>query len=118
MQYTSILDHMSGSSTSWPIGSLADDLPTSDDVALPCQDVSRADLFFAEQSAQVEAAKALCQECPIRAQCLQGATSRGEPWGVWGGEVFVEGTIVARKRGRGRPRKDDPHAPARANPAA
>ncbi|OZB46955.1 MAG: transcription factor WhiB, partial [Cellulomonas sp. 14-74-6] len=29
-----------------------------------------------------------------------------EPWGVWGGEVFVAGQVVAVKRGRGRPRKE------------
>jgi WhiB family transcriptional regulator, redox-sensing transcriptional regulator len=28
------------------------------------------------------------------------------PWGVWGGELFVAGRVVRRKRPRGRPRKD------------
>jgi WhiB family redox-sensing transcriptional regulator len=32
---------------------------------------------------------------------------RGEPWGVWGGEIFERGAVVARKRPRGRPRKDE-----------
>ncbi|CAM5326708.1 WhiB family transcriptional regulator [Streptomyces tanashiensis] len=31
---------------------------------------------------------------------------RREPWGVWGGELFVQGVVVARKRPRGRPRKN------------
>ena len=43
--------------------------------------------------------------CPVRIECLAGALNRGEPWGVWGGELFVHGTVVARKRPRGRPRK-------------
>jgi hypothetical protein len=30
-----------------------------------------------------------------------------EPWGVWGGELFLRGQIVPRKRPRGRPRKHD-----------
>jgi WhiB family transcriptional regulator, redox-sensing transcriptional regulator len=30
-----------------------------------------------------------------------------EPWGVWGGEIFERGTVVPRKRPRGRPRKED-----------
>lgn len=64
------------------------------------------DLFFAEAPADVEAAKALCGDCPVRAQCLAGALSRREPWGVWGGELLVAGAVVARKRPRGRPRKD------------
>ena len=118
MQYTSILDHTSGSSTSWPLDTLP--LPVDADLTLPCQNLDTADLWFAERTDQVEQAKTLCTTCPIKAECLAGAMSRREPWGVWGGEVFVDGTIVARKRGRGRPRKDDPAAPSRdrANPAA
>ena len=71
--------------------------------ALPCQLDNR--LFFAEQARDIDQAKALCSDCPIRMACLMGAIERREPWGVWGGEVFVEGVIVAHKRGRGRPRK-------------
>lgn len=71
--------------------------------ALPCQLSSQ--LFFAERETDVERAKALCAGCPIRTACLVGAMERQEPWGVWGGEVFVDGVVVSRKRGRGRPRK-------------
>lgn len=49
----------------------------------------------------------MCTDCPVREACLQGALERKEPWGVWGGELFVQGVIVARKRPRGRPRKVD-----------
>lgn len=83
-------------------------LPTPRPV-LPCQVSS--ELFFAERAADVDAAKALCAGCPIRTACLLGAIERREPWGVWGGEVFVEGAIVAQKRGRGRPRKHPIGAP-------
>jgi WhiB family redox-sensing transcriptional regulator len=31
------------------------------------------------------------------------AVERQEPYGVWGGEIFVEGVPVAEKRRRGRP---------------
>jgi WhiB family redox-sensing transcriptional regulator len=72
---------------------------------LPCTD--DPELFFAEAPADVEAAKALCQGCRIRAACLEGALERREPWGVWGGELLLRGTIVPRKRPRGRPRKED-----------
>jgi len=71
----------------------------------PCQVERSADLWFAEHTADVERAKALCGPCPIRQACLAGALERAEPWGVWGGEVFVDGVVVASKRGRGRPRK-------------
>ncbi len=72
---------------------------------LPC--AGDPELFFAEAPADVEAAKALCQGCKIRAACLQGALERREPWGVWGGELLLRGTVVPRKRPRGRPRKED-----------
>jgi WhiB family redox-sensing transcriptional regulator len=73
---------------------------------LPCQ-VQNADLWFAETPAELELAKALCDVCPARRACLSGALERREPWGVWGGEIFDHGAIVARKRPRGRPRKAD-----------
>jgi WhiB family redox-sensing transcriptional regulator len=72
---------------------------------LPC--AGDPDLFFAESPDDVELAKSLCSDCPVRARCLTGAIERREPWGVWGGELFIRGEIVARKRGRGRPRKSD-----------
>ena len=72
---------------------------------LPCTD--DPDLFFAESPADVEYAKVLCRECPARIACLAGALERREPWGVWGGELFLRGEIVPRKRPRGRPRKDE-----------
>ncbi len=72
---------------------------------LPCSD--EPDLFFAESPEDVEAAKALCGDCPARLACLAGAMERREPWGVWGGELFLRGEIVPRKRPRGRPRKTE-----------
>jgi WhiB family transcriptional regulator, redox-sensing transcriptional regulator len=71
---------------------------------LPCR-VNDPELFFAESPADVELAKALCRSCPVRAECLAGAIDRHEPWGVWGGELLVQGVVVPRKRPRGRPRK-------------
>ena len=55
----------------------------------------------------VELAKALCKDCPVRALCLDGALERREPWGVWGGELFLQGVVIPRKRPRGRPRKNE-----------
>jgi WhiB family redox-sensing transcriptional regulator len=74
-------------------------------LALPC--AGDPDLFFAESPDDVELAKSLCSDCPVRPACLAGAMQRREPWGVWGGELFIRGEIVPRKRGRGRPRKND-----------
>jgi WhiB family redox-sensing transcriptional regulator len=79
---------------------------------LPCR-LNDPELFFAESPVDVETAKALCVGCPIRTDCLAGALDRREPWGVWGGELFIAGVVVARKRPRGRPRKNpvEPVAP-------
>jgi WhiB family redox-sensing transcriptional regulator len=86
--------------------SLVDRLDESDEVMLPCRSFD-PDLFFAETPADVEYAKTICADCPVRAACLAGALERREPWGVWGGELFIAGVVVPRKRPRGRPRKDE-----------
>jgi len=70
---------------------------------LPCR--SDPELFFAERPEDVRLAKALCGPCPLRRACLAGALQRGEPCGVWGGELFLRGAVIAEKRARGRPRK-------------
>jgi len=76
----------------------------SENLDLPCR--KEPELFFAESPQDVELAKSLCAECPIRRACLAGALERREPWGVWGGELFIRGVVVPRKRPRGRPRKN------------
>jgi WhiB family redox-sensing transcriptional regulator len=73
---------------------------------LPCRRFD-PDLWFAESPAELELAKSLCGDCPVRIECLAGAVERAEPWGVWGGEIFERGAVVPRKRPRGRPRKED-----------
>ena len=72
--------------------------------AVPCR--SEPQLFFAENPQDVWRAKRLCVGCPVRSACLAGALRRSEPWGVWGGDLFDRGVIIASKRSRGRPRKD------------
>jgi WhiB family transcriptional regulator, redox-sensing transcriptional regulator len=72
---------------------------------LPCRSVD-PDLFFAESPTDVERAKSVCGPCVARPACLSAALDRQEPWGVWGGELIVAGDVQARKRPRGRPRKE------------
>ncbi|WP_149204331.1 WhiB family transcriptional regulator [Actinotalea subterranea] len=117
MRLTTLLDTLNqGGSGPWPVPSTTPTPPSDDDTfdqlvatLIPCREYD-SELWFAERSADVELAKSLCQQCPIREGCLAGALAREEPWGVWGGEVFVGGVVVARKRGRGRPRKDESSA--------
>ncbi|MDO8108304.1 WhiB family transcriptional regulator [Isoptericola sp. b441] len=108
MRLTTLLDTLNnGGNGPWPpeASTLTDpefDLVISS--LIPCRQ-NDAELWFAERESEVEQAKALCRACPVREGCLAGAVDRREPWGVWGGEVFVDGVVVPRKRGRGRPRK-------------
>lgn len=61
--------------------------------------------FFSEDLGEIAAAKRLCGECPVLAECLEGAIARREPWGVWGGQLFMGGKVLLNKRRRGRPSK-------------
>jgi WhiB family transcriptional regulator, redox-sensing transcriptional regulator len=79
-------------------------VPRQTQRALPCH-LGDPDLWFADTPTDLERAKALCESCPVRRQCLAAALQRAEPWGVWGGEIIERGSIVSHKRPRGRPRK-------------
>jgi WhiB family redox-sensing transcriptional regulator len=88
----------------WPDVTVGGQDTTGLNLVLPCTE--EPELFFAESPQDVEQAKVMCRECRARLACLAGALERGEPWGVWGGELLMRGEIVPRKRPRGRPRKD------------
>jgi len=62
-------------------------------------------VFFSEELQDIARAKTICSECPVMLTCLEGAIARREPWGVWGGQLFLNGKILATKRRRGRPPK-------------
>ena len=100
----SVLDREAASQLT--LGQLHDEAEKVDEDRLPCR-VRNPELWFAESPSDVEFAKALCQECPVRSLCLDGALERREPWGVWGGELFLQGVVIPRKRPRGRPRKNE-----------
>ncbi|MBD8060314.1 WhiB family transcriptional regulator [Cellulomonas sp. JH27-2] len=111
MRLTTLLDTDRTGSGAWPTAAAVtttDENSRFDQLVadfIPCRS-NDPELWFAEQTSQVEQAKALCRECPLVEGCLAGAIERAEPWGVWGGQVFIGGVVVATKRGRGRPRKD------------
>jgi WhiB family redox-sensing transcriptional regulator len=65
-----------------------------------------AELFFSEELQDIARAKHICATCPALIPCLEGALERREPWGVWGGQLFLNGKILASKRRRGRPPKN------------
>ena len=67
-----------------------------------------ASLFFSENLSEIARAKAICSNCDVRERCFEGARIRREPWGVWGGELFMNGKVLAARRRRGRPPKVRP----------
>jgi WhiB family transcriptional regulator, redox-sensing transcriptional regulator len=76
-------------------------------------------LFFSEEIQDIARAKAICGTCELQQSCLEGAVARREPWGVWGGQLFQNGKILAFKRKRGRPPKNrDPLTGEPISPAA
>ena len=87
------------------LGQLHDEAQRVEEELLPCR-AHNSELWFAESPSDVEQAKALCLGCPVQAMCLDGALERREPWGVWGGQLFLQGVVIPRKRPRGRPRKE------------
>jgi len=64
-----------------------------------------ASLFFSEDLSEIAQAKAMCANCDVKNRCFDGARLRREPWGVWGGELFLNGKVMSAKRRRGRPPK-------------
>lgn len=43
-----------------------------------------------EREAREKRAKAICNECPVRSECLDWALATKEPHGVWGGYAESE----------------------------
>jgi WhiB family redox-sensing transcriptional regulator len=71
-----------------------------------CQDGDELlDVFFSNDLRDIAQAKRICAGCPLLVTCLEGALERSEPYGVWGGQLFRDGQILAVKRSVGRPPK-------------
>jgi WhiB family transcriptional regulator, redox-sensing transcriptional regulator len=101
----SVLDR-TGGTTDASLGGLHDAAGAVDHELLPCR-INDPELWFGETPADVEFAKTLCLDCPVRSLCLDGALERREPWGVWGGQLFLQGAVIPRKRTRGRPLQNE-----------
>ena len=84
-----------------------DDISPVVRAAAACRDLdpALAGIFFSDELQDIAAAKRICMTCPVMVECLEGAVERHEPWGVWGGQLFANGRILATKRRRGRPPK-------------
>lgn len=56
-------------------------------------------LFFPENAADTEAAKAICETCPVKNECLDHALANNEP-GIWGGTTGKERRRMKRRLGQ------------------
>jgi WhiB family redox-sensing transcriptional regulator len=60
------------------------------------------DLFFPERGASTKEAKAVCQGCVVREDCLEYALANGEKFGIWGGLSERERRRIRRQRALAR----------------
>lgn len=58
------------------------------------------ELFYPgkEDPADLAAARAVCAECPVAADCLEYAILNGEKYGIWGGKSEKERRAIRRER--------------------
>lgn len=70
-----------------------------DDAA--CRDTD-PEVFFPTRGEMVDvaAAKAICRECRVRAQCLEMALVDNEKFGIWGGMSERQRRAIRRQRRR------------------
>lgn len=62
-----------------------------------CRDLDPA-TFFPSDGAGVEAARRICEECPVRVTCLEFALVNRVDHGVWGGASERERRRILRSR--------------------
>ena len=63
-------------------------------------------LFFGPEHAETvkekrdreDAAKAVCNRCPVRQECLEYALEAREAYGIWGGMTELERRALLRRR--------------------
>ena len=73
---------------------LFENAPWRLDAACRTDDASLGEIFFSDELQHISQAKAICTQCPVMAECLEGAIARREPWGVWGGQLFRNGKVL------------------------
>jgi WhiB family redox-sensing transcriptional regulator len=59
---------------------------------------AEADTFYPVSEEETEAAKAICEQCPVREPCLEYALANRERDGVWGGATERERRRMIRQR--------------------
>jgi WhiB family transcriptional regulator, redox-sensing transcriptional regulator len=57
-------------------------------------------IFYPDDDDEAEVAKQVCEQCGVRATCLEFALSHRERAGVWGGATERERRRIIRQRRR------------------
>jgi WhiB family redox-sensing transcriptional regulator len=68
-----------------------------------CREIG-TDVFYPESSEDtemVDAAKSICEVCPVKPQCLEEALDTREVYGIWGGTSAWQRRALHRQRGQG-----------------
>lgn len=81
--------------------------PSTGDIDKAWQDLANClgvdpDLFFPERGASTREAKAVCQGCVVKDDCLEYALQNGEKFGIWGGMSERERRRIRRQRALAR----------------
>jgi WhiB family transcriptional regulator, redox-sensing transcriptional regulator len=56
------------------------------------------ELFFSYDEERVAHARAICDGCPVRQECLQTALADRRLYGVWGGTTEAQREAIRRRR--------------------
>ena len=86
------------------LGTLPPDLAVPDLPGALCAAVGQdADMWHPPNGdrAGAERAKAICERCPARRDCLEWALKANEKFGVWGGTTPLERRQLRRDRAHG-----------------
>ena len=58
------------------------------------------EIFFPDRGGSSKAARAVCNQCEVRLQCLEYALNNKEQFGIWGGTSERERRRLRRDRAR------------------
>jgi WhiB family redox-sensing transcriptional regulator len=73
---------------------VVDAIPADEEVTV----LGVVEVFFAIDEPSQQEAVAICETCPVRAECLEHALIAREQYGVWGGVREQDRKRLARRR--------------------
>lgn len=70
-------------------------------------------MFFPSRGESIDAARRICETCPVQTECLEHALENVEKFGIWGGEAERTRRTMRRDRRRARAGDGAPAGPVR-----